>query len=704
VRQFNSGPDHDIWYRTYRIDTDEWTHTEYVSNTLGNIGESGLPNIDVDVDGNVYIVWRDNSNIYDNGTDDTDIFYRTRNSVTREWSQTEIISTDHYLDDNIPHVQVDSEKNVYVCWDGRTKYILFRFFNQTAKTWSSIYQVNAYSNRSAYFNDMTLDINENLNFVWTDTTNYGSGTDHDIYYVFLNLTTFSFSPPFLISKGSTMSSVFPRQTTDKWGRVHIVWNEGMDFPGYGSDNDIDVAYCSFDMKTQTQSPIELISTESTRDCSTSSVSVDELGNVHIIYMDATDLLNSGPGDDDIFYRLIVYNNTPPEIRDGADLNYELSTLGHSIRWTINDRTLYSGTYKILRNGIVIATGNWNSGSKISFNVDGLDQGFWNFTIVVNDGMYSITQDTIMVHVGPLITPYLIALIVALSITLSVTGFLLYFKKKGYILSKNALKVFISYAEEDYDRFKIEELADSILKTKKVELAFYYKKDMKGDIVSWMEKTVALCQIFLFIASDSSLNSKGCAYELYNAKSHDVSIIPILGTNIEFEQLKSFNNKEYSFGKMHFQLENLDLHKRFGVKAPQDATGSIDVEQLKLVINKEFEFDLDKVRVEFKKSAITNVITVERNIEVNRNDIYLAVRYLVQLGYLEGAWDSDKTQFIVKKEVLHRLNLIKDIRKYDNIEQMILEARFHKDSSEYIQSIFKSPFNKPSNLEIPLTRK
>lgn len=85
----------------------------------------------------------------------------------------------------------------------------------------------------------------------------------------------------------------------------------------------------------------------------------------------------------------------PTIDQPADITYEEGASGNIITWTPND--INPAAYVIYRNGTSIETGNWN-GSAISINVDGLEAGIYNFTLVVSDASGISNSDTVMVTV------------------------------------------------------------------------------------------------------------------------------------------------------------------------------------------------------------------------------------------------------------------------------------------------------------------
>ena len=112
--------------------------------------------------------------------------------------------------------------------------------------------------------------------------------------------------------------------------------------------------------------------------------------------------------------------------------------------------------------------------------------------------------------------------------------------------KRGLRVFISHAVEDFDSYRIEALADYIKIQKKIGHVYFCEEGLTGNIDKWMKKTVHRSQVLVFISTPNSLKSKDSLFELELARKHKLHIIPILGFEMQWED-----------------LEELDLHREFG---------------------------------------------------------------------------------------------------------------------------------------------
>jgi parallel beta-helix repeat protein len=112
----------------------------------------------------------------------------------------------------------------------------------------------------------------------------------------------------------------------------------------------------------------------------------------------------GINKDEVWVEVIT--NEPPMIESSGITTYVFGTTENVINWTITDAANGTTSYSIYNNSILQKTGSWKSGSVLSYNVDGLEIGTYNFTIIATDGLGNITQNTVILTVtnpAPMIT-------------------------------------------------------------------------------------------------------------------------------------------------------------------------------------------------------------------------------------------------------------------------------------------------------------
>ncbi|MFW9964355.1 MAG: hypothetical protein ACFFCX_12365 [Candidatus Sifarchaeia archaeon] len=126
---------------------------------------------------------------------------------------------------------------------------------------------------------------------------------------------------------------------------------------------------------------------------TITFSVDGLSlgvyNVTIVVYDTS----SRTAKDTVF--VTVYDGTLPVVDHPADIDYPDGDTGYSITWSPSDQ--HPVSYQILREGVQVKSGAWNSSSEtMAISVDGLSIGSYNYTIVLVDiGGNTVTDEVIV---------------------------------------------------------------------------------------------------------------------------------------------------------------------------------------------------------------------------------------------------------------------------------------------------------------------
>ncbi|MFX0010512.1 MAG: toll/interleukin-1 receptor domain-containing protein, partial [Candidatus Hermodarchaeota archaeon] len=103
--------------------------------------------------------------------------------------------------------------------------------------------------------------------------------------------------------------------------------------------------------------------------------------------------------------------------------------------------------------------------------------------------------------------------------------------------KRGIRIFISHAVADYIRYRIDEIARFLEKQKGIRYVYYCESDLTGNIDAWMQKTVPHCELLIFLSTEKSLNSTDCETELRIAREKGLTIIPILGVGLSWDDLK-----------------------------------------------------------------------------------------------------------------------------------------------------------------------
>ena len=114
--------------------------------------------------------------------------------------------------------------------------------------------------------------------------------------------------------------------------------------------------------------------------------------------------------------------------------------------------------------------------------------------------------------------------------------------------KRGLKIFISHSVEDFSSYRIEDIANFLKTQKRIGHVYFCEAELIGNIDKWMKKSIHRSHVLVFISTQSSLKSRDSLFELSLARENELHIIPILGIELQWED-----------------LVDLDLHREFGSK-------------------------------------------------------------------------------------------------------------------------------------------
>jgi len=103
-----------------------------------------------------------------------------------------------------------------------------------------------------------------------------------------------------------------------------------------------------------------------------------------------------------------------------------------------------------------------------------------------------------------------------------------------------LRLFISHAMEDFESYRITEIAKFLESKKEIAHVYYCEEHLVGHIDDWMKSTVPRCQLLIFFSTENSLESVDCLNEIRLARKNNIQIRPILGVNLRWEDLKKLN--------------------------------------------------------------------------------------------------------------------------------------------------------------------
>ena len=293
-----------------------------------NVGTSKNPAIIIDDSGKTHVVWED-------GTDgvwgsDVEIMYATYTEATG-WSNVSIISDGfngvywNMRTSAEPDIGIDSLGNVHVVWyddtngpwgGGASDYEIMYTKYTEATGWSNITIISdGYG--GIYWNDDTsarpsivVDKIDNIHVVWDDNTNGAWGIDSEIMYANYTEAT-GWSNVSIISDGYNSiywndgSSVDPDITIDSLGNIHVVWYDNT-VGVWGGGGDTEIMYASY-IEATGWSNITIIS-DGLNDIywnddtsARPSIAIDRNDNIHVVWEDWTYGVWGGGTDTEIMY-------------------------------------------------------------------------------------------------------------------------------------------------------------------------------------------------------------------------------------------------------------------------------------------------------------------------------------------------------------------------------------------------------------------
>jgi hypothetical protein len=281
----NIGSNWHIFYKNKPKDGN-WTVTEIVSTESS--GNCGCPSLAVDSNNTIHVTWADDSEIYNSG-DDEDIFYRSR-LKNGYWTDYELVSTDSTADSLEPSIDVDSENTVYIAWAemvgttiAHNRYnIIFKQKNQ-GNLWLPSENVSTQINGQSVSPAIKVDSDFVVHFIWADNSEYDNITgDFDVFYRNRSLDGI-WSQIEVVSKDSLSDVSFPTLAVDHNKTVHVAWRQTVS--SYGK-----IYYCQKKIGGS-WSDYEIASNKTDRDASFPVIFVDSTDKVHLSWWIVASVLN-----------------------------------------------------------------------------------------------------------------------------------------------------------------------------------------------------------------------------------------------------------------------------------------------------------------------------------------------------------------------------------------------------------------------------
>jgi len=123
-----------------------------------------------------------------------------------------------------------------------------------------------------------------------------------------------------------------------------------------------------------------------------------------------------------------------------------------------------------------------------------------------------------------------------------------------------INIYICHSWSDYEKYKIADLAKFLEEQDEIGKVFYLEEYLTGNIDDIRRDIISKSHIMFFLATyNSAIESRDCLEELKIAIEYGVEIIPILGRDLHWEDLKPIELDRV----LGFQYnENFDLFYRY----------------------------------------------------------------------------------------------------------------------------------------------
>ncbi|MHA1826623.1 MAG: hypothetical protein ACTSUA_08185, partial [Candidatus Heimdallarchaeota archaeon] len=132
------------------------------------------------------------------------------------------------------------------------------------------------------------------------------------------------------------------------------------------------------------------------------IAADELGNVHIIWKDKTNILGSG-SDIDIFYTIGHEKLPAPFLQfvdKPTDITYfYLNDPQKILSWTVSDRNVTKPEYVIYHNREMLQSGHWITDEPIIFILEHLELGNYSYHFEARNGWGEEVTDDVLVVIS-----------------------------------------------------------------------------------------------------------------------------------------------------------------------------------------------------------------------------------------------------------------------------------------------------------------
>ncbi len=395
----------DIIYQRWNLFSEEYYAPELVSSTT--LSTARDPYCTMDHDGNIHVLWEDNT-VFFKDTGDWDIIYSMWNASTQEWTFPRMLSMgtndsynpvicvtpsgerhvfwdernitrevyhrpningewlgieeitieDETYDAVSPSAATDEANNIHLTWIDYSDYsgagegtgsIFYKKYDNILDSWLGTAFISTESVETIYSQSIAVDSTGKPHVVWQDMSVLPLADDGnpDIFYKTMNSETAIWTSTQVISTDSTASCQRPTFTIDPSNNIHVVWEDCTNFGGAGFDWDL--VHKMWNSTAETWGPMTLLTPESSENSMQPHISCDRFGFLYLIWDDQMDVSGAGT-DADIFYKYLAGEPSKPIL---SSINQNPNKpLEIALQWT---DSLAAVNYKVYRENSLITS-------------------------------------------------------------------------------------------------------------------------------------------------------------------------------------------------------------------------------------------------------------------------------------------------------------------------------------------------------------
>ena len=208
IWQDDTSGNQELYYKRSTNGGASWT----TKRLTWNSGESSYPDIVVDSNNHIYIVWKDDT------SGNHEIYYKKSTNGGTSWTTKRLTWTSEYSGG--PRIAKDSYNHIHVVRYDSTPAkpeIYYKKSTNGGTSWTT--KRLTWNPGSSYYPDIAADTNNHIHVVWYDST----PGDSEIYYKRSTNGGTSWSQQRLTWLPD--SSYNPSIATDSNNNIHVVWNE-----------------------------------------------------------------------------------------------------------------------------------------------------------------------------------------------------------------------------------------------------------------------------------------------------------------------------------------------------------------------------------------------------------------------------------------------------------------------------------------------